>query len=343
MRQRIEVNHLPNPTGSVFGLALWGTVIFVLGNLIPLFLLFFNSIDNELIFSSKILSAILSFPGLVLICLFYHDFSIACYSLEDGTSKDIKKFVNFSIITFIVYSIDRFLPKDFLGLISLIFIVFPIICLIYYCKVAINFKKNFSGKLQKVGKLMLNQLYISISLAVLIILLLFVFIYIIFKVTLIGFELSTFIIIGLVIIMPLIVASWIILFKQYSLMDELMEQGYQAWMRGEREIVSPKRITEYKPTVLHRSVLAGTQRNYHYSSTYDNQPYIIDEYGNYFPIESYAPPTRVEPRTQPTQLYQRENEISNKEDKGNTTLFTFVILTLCVIFVVLIIYLLRLT
>lgn len=340
---RIKVNELPNPKGSVFTFALWGTFLYVGGGIIGIIPYFYNDIKFDSVDAPNILSTIINLSGLILLSIFFSYFTKACKILGQKEVKNIDRLFAFFISIQILVEIFDYLPIDYHQYsFWKIFVIMPIIALIYYFKVATTFKNNYSGLLSETGKLMLR--YLGCSFLAVAAEIIFIFFYLIDK----KFSLSTngefepikYVIIGVLLILPLFVLTWVVWTRLICTMDELMERGYQAWIEGVREIGCGTEENESDPTGYDQTVLIRNQRNYNYSSTSSSNAYTIDENGDYIAVELNTPTTMLDSQTLPL-CKQDNDEVERNEDKENRMLFTLGIMALAVLFLIIIICLFR--
>ena len=248
---RIKVNALPNPKGSVFSFALWGTILSVGGGIIGLIPYFYSDIGSDTGKNLEILSTIINLTGIILIFIFFNYFTNACKVLGNKVIKDVGSLFGFFVGLQIFVMIFNFLPIDFNRFTFWkIFVITPILILIYFLKVANNFRYNYFGLLHETGRLMMK--YLGCVVLLIVVCLSLVVIYLFDQENSISsygeFQFNKNVIIGVLLILPFVIWTWVVWTKLICTMDELMERGYRAWCYGARKIGSGAEEVELEST-----------------------------------------------------------------------------------------------
>lgn len=221
--EKLEINYLPNQTGSKFSLAITGMIIAAVGGFIGIIgIVLYGLEESPFKLTYEIVGGLFSLLGNILLIVFYSYFAKACHEVDEKLEKRINWFITFFSLAVFSNLLLTFFDSKFLLLNS---VGGSIIGLIYYIIIANNLKGSYSGLMWEVGRLMLKVLYISLA---------FFFvalIFIIFPIIMLmldgssSSELTFLYWLGGIITLALIIWSWSVQIKLYSTMDELMVNG----------------------------------------------------------------------------------------------------------------------
>lgn len=218
----MEINYLPNQTGSKFSLAITGMIIAAVGGFIEIIgIVLYGLEESPLKLTYEIIGGLFSLLGNILLIVFYSYFAKACHEVDEKLEKRINWFITFFSLAVFSNLLLTFFDSKFLLLNS---VGGSIIGLIYYIIIAINLKSTYSGLMREVGRLMLKVLYVTLSFLLVAI----IFIAIIYSIMLGGFsssELTLLYWMGGIIALAWIVWIWRITIKLFFTMNELMVNG----------------------------------------------------------------------------------------------------------------------
>lgn len=220
--EKLEINYLPNQTGSKFSLAITGMIVAAVGGFIEFIgisLYGLGKSPSKLIY--EIVGGSFSLLGNILMIVFYSYFAKACHEVDEKLEKRINRFITFFSLAIFSNLLLTFDDSKFLLLNS---VGGSIIGLIYYIIIANNLKGSYSGLMEEVGRLMARVLYVTLSFFLVAI----IFITILYSVMFGGFSSSSITFLywmGGIISLAWIVWIWRITIKLFSTMNELMVNG----------------------------------------------------------------------------------------------------------------------